>query len=404
MTDKTVAFIPVRGGSKSIPYKNIKNICGKPLVIWSIEAAVNSEKIDEVIISTDSNLIEETILYYFKTIKIKSIDKIKIFRRSEANATDEATTESAMLEYAIISQFKKIVLIQATSPLITTADINRGIEKYNTNQFDSILSLVRQKRFIWNFDEETEQAAPANYKIEKRPRRQEFSGYLVENGALYITSRNLLINTGQRISGKIGFIEMPEESYFELDEPADWIIVEELLKQRQQQDNTDIAVNAKKIKLFAMDCDGVLTDAGMYYSPEGDLLKKFNTKDGMGIARLHDAGIKTAIITGEDTSIVKRRAEKLKINELHLGIKDKVAVMESICNKYGYSFEEIAYIGDDINDLQLLEKVGISFTVADGHNSLKEIVGYQTQNKGGQGAVREAIDFILEHRLSTKID
>jgi len=409
MSNKTIAFIPVRGGSKSIPYKNIKNICGKPLVIWTIEAALFASDIDEVVISTDSDLIEQTIEEYFNLNKNDRLTKLKIYRRNAENATDEATTESAMLEYAHNNQFTTIVLIQATSPLLTTEDINLGIDKYHNKGFDSILSVVRQKRFIWNHIDNTNTVKPHNYQIDKRPRRQEYDGFIVENGALYITSRELLLNTGQRISGNIGYIEMPEETYFELDEQSDWIIVEELLKLRNgisdntnivstNSDNVDISSKAKNIKLFAMDCDGVLTDAGMYYSANGNELKKFNTKDGMGIRLLHEAGITTAIITGEDTQIVKNRAAKLNIKEVHLGANNKVAVMEAICDKFGYKFSEIAFIGDDINDLQLLKRVGLSFTVADGHQELKKIVDYQTTRIGGHGAVREAIDLILANK------
>jgi N-acylneuraminate cytidylyltransferase len=409
MSNKTIAFIPVRGGSKSIPYKNIKNICGKPLVIWTIEAALFASDIDEVVISTDSDLIEQTIEGYFNLNKNDKLTKLKIYRRNAENATDEATTESAMLEYAHNNQFTTIVLIQATSPLLATEDINLAVSKYNNYNFDSILSVVRQKRFIWNHIDNTNTVKPYNYQINKRPRRQEYDGFLVENGALYITSRELLLNTGQRISGNIGYIEMSEETYFELDEQSDWIIVEELLKFRHgisgntnidniNIDNVDISSKAKKIKLFAMDCDGVLTDAGMYYSATGDELKKFNTKDGMGIRLLHEAGITTAIITGEDTQIVKNRAAKLKIKEVHQGISDKVAVMQKICEQYGYNLDEVAYIGDDINDAELLKKVGLSFTVADGHQSLKQLVNVETTCQGGQGAIREAIDLILANR------
>ena len=410
MSNKTIAFIPVRGGSKSIPYKNIKNICGKPLVIWTIEAALFANQIDEVVISTDSDLIEQTIEEYFNLNKNDRLTKLKIYRRNAENASDEATTESAMLEYVHNNQFETIVLIQATSPLLSTEDINLGISKYHNEGFDSILSVVRQKRFIWNHIEGTSAVKPYNYQIDKRPRRQENNGFLVENGALYITSRELLLSTGQRISGNIGYIEMPEETYFELDEPSDWIIAEELLKIRHgvsyntnivsaNNDNVGISSKAKKIKLFAMDCDGVLTDAGMYYSANGDELKKFNTKDGMGIRLLHEARIRTAIITGENTQIVKNRAGKLGIKEVHQGVNDKVAVMQEICDKYGYNFDEVAYIGDDINDAELLKKVGLSFTIADGHQSLNKIVDYKTSCLGGHGAVREAIDLILANKF-----
>ena len=120
------------------------------------------------------------------------------------------------------------------------------------------------------------------------------------------------------------------------------------------------------VKLLAMDVDGILTDAGMYYSENGDELKKFNTRDGKGIELLRSAGIKIAFITSEKTKIVERRAVKLKIDELYQGIQDKLAAIRQIMSKYSLTYKEVAFIGDDINDLDILRAVGLAITVADG--------------------------------------
>ena len=216
---KNVAFIPVRGGSKSIPLKNIKNFCGKPLVYWTAKAANDCEKIFEVYISTDSEKISETV-------KSLNLDKIKIIGRSEKTAKDTASTESAMLEFAEKFEFDNIVLIQATSPLLETEDIEGGLEKYLQGNYEALLSVVRQKRFIW---QEIDGVAVAqNYNPLQRPRRQEWDGFFVENGAFYITSRVNLLKSKCRISGKIGLYEMSEKTYFEIDEPSDWRVMEQL--------------------------------------------------------------------------------------------------------------------------------------------------------------------------------
>lgn len=117
----------------------------------------------------------------------------------------------------------------------------------------------------------------------------------------------------------------------------------------------------KNIKIFITDCDGCLTDGGMYYDELGNELKKFNSKDGMGFEILRKNNILTGIITGENTNIVKRRAEKLKIDELHQGIKNKLNVLEELIKKYNFSYDEVAYVGDDINDIPVIEKVRIIF-------------------------------------------
>ena len=150
------------------------------------------------------------------------------------------------------------------------------------------------------------------------------------------------------------------------------------------------------IKLFATDVDGVLTDAGMYYSESGDEWKKFNTRDGMGIKLLQRAGIVTAIVTQERTKLVARRAEKLAIPELHQGVMDKLALVREMASRHGLTLSQVAYIGDDINDLETLKAVGFSATPADGVPQVAAVVDYICQKKGGEGAVREIIDMILD--------
>lgn len=201
-----VALIPVRGGSKSIPFKNIREIAGKPLVYWTAKAANDCEMIDKVYIATDSDKIKEVVAGL-------KLDKVEVIGRSSENASDTASTESVMLEFAAGYEFDNIVLIQATSPLLTSADLLGGFQVYADENTDSVLSVVRQKRFQWRTNE-SGLAQPVNYDIYHRPRRQEFDGFLVENGAFYITGKELLINSKNRISGNIRAFEMDEATYF----------------------------------------------------------------------------------------------------------------------------------------------------------------------------------------------
>jgi 3-deoxy-D-manno-octulosonate 8-phosphate phosphatase (KDO 8-P phosphatase) len=157
----------------------------------------------------------------------------------------------------------------------------------------------------------------------------------------------------------------------------------------------------KPVRLVAMDVDGVLTDAGMYYSESGDELKKFNTRDGMGIKLLQAAGLVTAFITKEKTAIVERRGQKLAVPEVHQGVDDKLAVLTTLAKKYGLSLNEVAYIGDDVNDLEALRAVGFSAAPADAMPSVLKAVHYICAKKGGEGAVREVADLILAARKQT---
>lgn len=220
---KNVAFIPVRGGSKSIPLKNIKELGGKPLVYWTAAAASECEYIDAVYVATDSEQIK-------KTVESFNLPKVMVIGRSAESASDKASTESAMLEFAKTTEFENIVLIQATSPLLTADDLRRGFELFEKPEVDSVLSAVKQKRFIWKDGEAGAEAV--NYDYFHRPRRQDYEGYFVENGAFYITSRDRLLETKNRISGKIRIVPMCEESFYEIDEPSDWVIIEEFMKRR----------------------------------------------------------------------------------------------------------------------------------------------------------------------------
>jgi YrbI family 3-deoxy-D-manno-octulosonate 8-phosphate phosphatase len=154
-----------------------------------------------------------------------------------------------------------------------------------------------------------------------------------------------------------------------------------------------------KIKLFLSDVDGVMTDAGMYYTETGDEFKKFNTHDGMAFELLRNAGIKTGIITSENTQIVERRATKLKVDYLYQGKRDggKLGAAREICEKEGIDISEVAYIGDDINCLELLSNVGTAACPSNAVKAIKAIPNIiQLKTAGGSGAVREFVDLILE--------
>ncbi len=152
------------------------------------------------------------------------------------------------------------------------------------------------------------------------------------------------------------------------------------------------------LKLFATDVDGVLTDAGMYYGESGEELKKFHTRDGMGIKLLQAEGVIIAIITMEQTKIVARRAKKLGISELFQGVKDKVSILTHLSEKFSIPFEQMAYMGDDVNDVGALQTVGYAAAPADCVDHVRQVVHYICQKKGGEGAVREVIDMILASR------
>jgi len=153
---------------------------------------------------------------------------------------------------------------------------------------------------------------------------------------------------------------------------------------------------ARKIKMIIMDVDGTLTDGTLLLLPDGEELKSYNVKDGAGILLAHLAGLKTGIITGKISKALEKRAEKLKIIDVHQGILNKKKVLSEILDKNELNPEHIAYIGDDLGDLEVMKSVGLAGAVADAHPEIKKHSHFICRNPGGKGAVREFIEFILE--------
>lgn len=152
---------------------------------------------------------------------------------------------------------------------------------------------------------------------------------------------------------------------------------------------------ARRVRLLCVDVDGVLTDAGMYYGPDGEVLKKFNTRDGMGLARVREVGVAVAIISGEESAIVHARAAKLKIDEVFCSAANKRAVIHELCGKYGLDLNQVAFVGDDLNDLPALECVGLACAVADAVEPVQAAAHFVTRRRGGDGAVREVCELLV---------
>ena len=378
-----IAFIPARGGSKSIPGKNIRNFCGKPLIYWNLFALEQSELVNEVVVATDSEEI-------YKTVKEFDFLKVKLYRRSPENAQDHSTSESIMLEYidyAKLAPTDIFMLVQATSPFTRSEDFNNGLNLMS--KYDTVFSCAKIKRFIWDKD-----SKPLNYDYNNRPRRQDFEGAFMENGAFCISSVSDIIKYNNRISGNIGICEMAEYTFVEIDEMEDWIMAEQLfIRNNLSQDKIDF----KKIKILLSDVDGVLTDAGMYYTESGDEFKKFCTLDGMGLQLLQKTGVKVGILTSEDRDLNRRRAKKLGLDFDFHGAEDKLQIVKDLCEKENISLYEVAYIGDDVNCFTLLSSVGVAACPSNAVDKIKAIPNIIQLNKnGGDGAVREFVELILQ--------
>ena len=384
-----IAIIPLRAGSKGIHKKNKKKMLGRPLYQWTLGEAIFSN-LDKIYIFTDDQqIIEDVKREYHWT------DKVEVVKRSEESAIDTASTEMGMLELAahLNYDFDIYCLIQATSPLLTREDINRVLSKIEEEQFDSSLTVVENKLFTW-----TKEGESVNYDYLHRPRRQDYEGMLVENGAFYAVRKEIYLQTKNRLGGKIGIVKMCEDSLYEIDEPSDWDIIEILLKNRELKQKK----NRSEIKYLVLDVDGVFTDGKVAVTKEGEFSKTFSLRDGMGIELLRLEKVEVIVMTSEDSSIVAKRMEKLKLNYVFLGVKDKYSKIEQFLLDEKITRSNIAYIGDDINDLSNICSCGLTFTPTDGIEKVKDYADYVLHNIGGDKAIREAIEIIIRHNRIIK--
>lgn len=378
---KKTAIIPLRAGSKGIVNKNKKRLLGRPLFTWVLGEAILSD-LDEICIFTDDQWIID-----FVNNEYQWTSKVKALLRSPESASDIASTEFAMEEFAkkIDYNFDVLFLLQATSPLTSHEDINKACKLIESEEIDSVISVVKTHRFIWS-----KEGQSLNYDFMNRPRRQDFDGLLIENGAIYACKKDVFKKTKNRLGGKIETLEMGEDSLVEIDENSDLIIVEKLLenklkKQKQKQ----------IIKYFVFDVDGVFTNGHVGYSKNGELFKTFSVIDGMGFELLQENNIIPIVITSENSEIVKARMEKLKLKNVHLGVKDKYTFLNNLLNKLKINRSEIAYMGDDINDLANICSSSWGICPLNATPIIKQHADYILHNKGSESAIREAIEFII---------
>lgn len=380
---KNIGFIPLRRDSKGIPGKNKKKLVGRPLFCWVLTEAIFSE-LDEVYVFTnDTEIIDFINKEYHWTSKVKAI------LRDEINSEDLSSTESAMEEFCskIIYDFDAIFLLQATSPLTTTQNINEALNKIEKEDFDSVLSVVKTHRFTWNLN-----GTAQNYDIFNRPRRQDFEGLLIENGAIYLTKKDTYLKSKNRISGNIGLIEMPEETFQEIDNQMDWLLVENLLIERFKKTKKQ-----QRIDYLVLDVDGVFTDGGIYYNAEGELTKKFDMRDGMGLEILRENKVVVVVLTAENSALVAQRMKKLNIQNTFLGVKDKYSFLQQFLVSNKSSIGAVAYIGDDVNDLANLCSAAWSFAPNNATMEVKPHVDVILNHDAANGAIREACEWILKY-------
>jgi N-acylneuraminate cytidylyltransferase len=373
-----VAIIPARGGSKGIPGKNLKLIGGVPLIGRAIQSCKNVAEISDVYVSTDDAAIAEVARQY----------GAKVIDRPAELASDSASSESALLHSLanISPKPSTTVFIQATSPFIPEIALRAAVQKVEARTFDVVFSAVETYGFLWR--KNAELAEGVNHDTSFRPRRQDREPHYLETGAFYVMNTAGFEEAKYRFFGKVGIEEVPESSAIEIDN-AEQLALSQLIAESPIAD-----VSPLYAKALVMDFDGVHTDDHAYVTAEGIESVRVSRSDGLGVSRLRDKNFPMLILSKETNPIVTTRGNKLGIETIQ-GIDDKLPVLKEWAAKKGLNLADIAYIGNDVNDLPCLNAVGYPISPADGRREVKDVVAIVTTRKGGRGAIREIADRIL---------
>lgn len=380
---KIVAIIPARGGSKGIPNKNVISFVGKPLLAWTIEQAQSSKLISDVYVSSDN----EEILKIAKKYGARTI------LRPKEISGDTATSESALLH--TLSQINErpnyIVFLQATAPLRLQDDIDNAINKIINDNADSLLSVTESREFIWKKLGEEFKSISFDYK--NRQRRQELDSIYYESGSIYVFKPEILEKYMCRLGGKIAIYLMEPWQKVDIDDYNDLELCEWLYRKYMVRENNKI--DPDKIELIVYDFDGVMTDNTLIIDQTGNESVKVNRSDGLAISKINDMGIKQIILSTERNPVVRKRAKKLGLFCLY-GVSNKKEALEKYLEMNRINKDKVVFVGNDINDIEVMRYVVYSIAPCNAHEEVKKIAKITTKSKGGEGVIRELLDMILE--------
>jgi YrbI family 3-deoxy-D-manno-octulosonate 8-phosphate phosphatase len=398
----SVAIIPARGGSRGIPRKNVRAIAGKPLLAYSIEHARATPSIDRVVVSTDDVEIGTVAAGYGAEV---------IWRPAEISG-DRAPSEAALL-HALDELAAKdyrpdlVVMLQATSPLRRPDDIERAIQTLLAEEADSLFSACTVHGFLWHRDKQGLSSVAYDYR--DRRMRQDAPEDLLENGSIYVTRHDLLRATRNRLGGKITVYRMDVLDSFQVDEPPDLALMERLMASGgkgngaagEHDDGSSAAASVPAegldVDLLVLDFDGVMTDDRVLVDQDGVESVWCHRGDGMGIARLRDAGVPIVVLSTETNPVVGVRCAKLRIDVMQ-SCDDKLRQLRQLAGARGIAASRIAFVGNDVNDLPGLRWVGVPIAVANAAPDVRAACRYVTRRPGGHGAVREVAEWILAAR------
>lgn len=387
---KVLAIIPARGGSRGIPRKNVRPLAGRPLIAHSIEQARATPEITRVVVSTDDAAIARVAEEYGAEV---------IVRPAEL-AGDTATSESALAH--VLDTLRDgegwepdlVVFLQATSPIRRPDDISRAIRTLLNDGADSLFSATPVHGFVWRRERGEREPRAFSYDHGNRQRRQDAPEDFVENGSIYVFRPWVLRRLGNRLGGAIAMHLMGAAESFQVDEPGDLELMERLLATSRFVPR---APELARVRLLALDFDGVLTDNRVIVRETGEESVACHRGDGWGIARLREAGVDIIVISTETNGVVRARCAKLKLPCID-ACDDKLAALRRAAAERGVDASRVAYVGNDVNDLPCLRWAGVPIVVADAEPEVRGAAALATSRPGGRGAVREVAEWILAAR------
>ncbi|EAQ81616.1 acylneuraminate cytidylyltransferase [Blastopirellula marina] len=393
-TPSTWAIIPARGGSVTIPRKNLISIAGKPLIVWTIEAARSAATVERVIVTTDDGEIAD--------VSRKAGAEVVV--RPEALSGPDASSESALMHVleTYLADGKSlpdsIAFLQCTSPLTRAEDIDGTVGALYRDKADTALAVVPFHYFLWKKGASAD-AEGVNHDKSARLLRQQREQEYLEAGAVYVMRTKGFLERRFRFFGKTAMYEMPIRRRWEIDESDDIPIVEALLA----VDASRLAESAGRVRRFprvqdvdavVFDFDGVFTDNKVHVNADGTETVVCNRADGLGLGLLRETGVPLLVLSKERNTIASVRCKKLDI-PCQLGIDDKLTFLKAWVEERGFALQRIVYVGNDVNDVECLDAVGYGAIVADAEAALFSEGRYVLRRAGGEGAVREVCDFLL---------
>ncbi|XP_051975457.1 N-acylneuraminate cytidylyltransferase B [Xyrauchen texanus] len=386
------ALILARGGSKGIPLKNIKNLAGVPLIGWVLRAALDSEALDSVWVSTDHDEIE----------RVAHIWGAKIHRRSLEVSKDSSSSLETIQEFIRLRPEVDIVChIQATSPCLHPYHIREALQMITEHGYDYVFSVVRRHQFRWEEGnkEEGKNTTPLNIDPACRPRRQDWPGELYENGSFYFSKREILENGMQKL-GKAGYYEMLPEHSVDIDVDIDWPVAEQRVL-RFGYFGREIT---PEISLFLCNVSGCLTNGQIYTSVSGQEIVAINARDLTGIQMLRRQDIEVILVSNIEDPVPRALLEKIAQQTgccFKFGMKQKVLEVEHLMKKKKLRWEEVAFMGAESEDVEVLSLVGLNAVPCDAPVTSLIAAKYTCQRSAGYGAVREFAEYILQLKKKT---